>query len=200
MSGHQRQKSAGRSIAQKLVDKATHGKDSSSSAQTHAASTSPQGTKLNAVTMSLFTTDGPFNALECAPNHVHVLNHVMADVGTQNLLQGNTEDGLRHFYRGLAEAKEAAAADIQQNVHKNYNEFILIAKEISALESDMLVLRETLNDLRLICDGVFGDDARASREQCPSASGMKYDRFILCSDPSGYTHGDVERTTSFIWL
>jgi hypothetical protein len=38
----------------------------------------------------------------------------------------STEEEIRRFYKLLQEAKNFAAADIQQSVHKNYTEFIRI--------------------------------------------------------------------------
>lgn len=58
------------------------------------------------------------------------------------------EDGVRGFQGSLKEARDNAANDLQRNVYKNYNEFVTISKEISMLESDMLVLRSLLNELK----------------------------------------------------
>jgi hypothetical protein len=51
-----------------------------------------------------------------------------------------------------------AAEDLQENVFKNYNEFVTISKEISKLESDMQTLRGLLDDLKTSSDNLVDDD------------------------------------------
>ncbi|ORZ34857.1 hypothetical protein BCR44DRAFT_1435281 [Catenaria anguillulae PL171] len=67
-------------------------------------------------------------------------------------LHSNSEEGVRNFYRRLGDAKEAAATDLKANVYKNYSEFVVISKEIAQLETDMLVLRGLLTDMRAVHD------------------------------------------------
>ena len=78
------------------------------------------------------------------------------------LLTNNTEENVRTFFKNLSETRDLAAADIQRNVHKNYHEFIVISKEIAKLESDMLVIRELLGDMRVITDGLLGGNGLGS--------------------------------------
>ncbi|KAJ3018728.1 UNVERIFIED_CONTAM: exocyst complex component exo84 [Siphonaria sp. JEL0065] len=63
------------------------------------------------------------------------------------------EDGVRSYRATLKDAKDAAAKDLQRNVHRNYSEFVLISKEISSLEGDVLLLRGLLNDLSTVNSG-----------------------------------------------
>ncbi|KAI9222126.1 hypothetical protein BC828DRAFT_42770 [Blastocladiella britannica] len=63
-------------------------------------------------------------------------------------LHNNSEDGVRSFYRKLGDAKDTAATDLKANVYKNYGEFVVISKEIAQLETDMLMLRGLLTDMR----------------------------------------------------
>ncbi|TPX43702.1 hypothetical protein SeLEV6574_g04900, partial [Synchytrium endobioticum] len=78
-------------------------------------------------------------------------------------LTGGTEDSVRILHASLAEGKALAAADLQRNVHRNYNEFVVISKEISQLESDLLVLRGLLNELKDL------NESLKDREQYGSA-------------------------------
>ncbi|KAJ3268238.1 exocyst complex component exo84 [Borealophlyctis nickersoniae] len=71
-----------------------------------------------------------------------------ADTFVHTILTQNGEDGVRGYHQSLTDAKDAAAADLQRNVYKNYNEFVVISKEISKLESDMLLIRRWLNELK----------------------------------------------------
>ncbi|CAG8556723.1 2585_t:CDS:10 [Diversispora eburnea] len=63
-----------------------------------------------------------------------------------------TEEGVKNFLNSLKESKEMAAIDLQRNVYKNYNEF---------LESDMLVLRGLLNELRNVSDNLRDDGSES---------------------------------------
>ncbi|KAI8803168.1 hypothetical protein BJ742DRAFT_872731 [Cladochytrium replicatum] len=75
---------------------------------------------------------------------------VIASVLTQN-----TEEGVRQVYQRLVSAKEAAALDLQRNVYKNYSEFVVISKEISKLESEMLFLQAQLNELKDVNEDIL---------------------------------------------
>lgn len=60
------------------------------------------------------------------------------------------EEQLRAFFRSLTEAKSLVGSDLQRNVYRNYAEFVVISKEISNLDGDMLILRDFINELRAI--------------------------------------------------
>ncbi|KAL2919873.1 exocyst complex component exo84 [Polyrhizophydium stewartii] len=78
------------------------------------------------------------------------------------LQQLPSEDAIQQFYNSLADAKDLAAADLQRNVFRNYNDFVVISKEISNilfptlrfLESDMLYLRGLLTELKDVQDSL----------------------------------------------
>ncbi|KNE61774.1 hypothetical protein AMAG_06573 [Allomyces macrogynus ATCC 38327] len=70
----------------------------------------------------------------------------------RNTMHSNSEEGVRQFYRLLQTARETAAQNLKSNVYKNYAEFVAISKEIAQLETDMLVLRGLLSDLRSVHD------------------------------------------------
>ncbi|KAJ2964577.1 hypothetical protein NQZ79_g555 [Umbelopsis isabellina] len=60
------------------------------------------------------------------------------------------EEQLRAFYRSLTDAKGLVGSDLQRNVYRNYTEFVVISKEISNLDGDMLLLRDFIKELRTI--------------------------------------------------
>ncbi|KAG0000602.1 exocyst complex component exo84 [Modicella reniformis] len=76
---------------------------------------------------------------------------------TQNLATAS-EDTIRNFLQSLKDSKSLAAENLQENVFKNYNEFVNISKEISTLESDMQTLRGLLDDLKTASDNLMDDD------------------------------------------
>ncbi|RDB16262.1 Exocyst complex component EXO84 [Hypsizygus marmoreus] len=63
-------------------------------------------------------------------------------------LANSTEAELRLLQSSLWTAKEDIHGDLQQNVFKNYAEFILISKEITSLESEMLELKDLLSEYK----------------------------------------------------
>ncbi|KXS17582.1 hypothetical protein M427DRAFT_54516 [Gonapodya prolifera JEL478] len=68
----------------------------------------------------------------------------------QKQLPSLSEDTVRTVHSTLADAKDTAAADLQRSIYRNYTEFIAISKEVSKLESDVLILRGLLGDLKTI--------------------------------------------------
>ncbi|CAB4400433.1 unnamed protein product [Rhizophagus irregularis] len=82
----------------------------------------------------------------------------------QKALSNATEEGVRSFLGTLRDSKELAASDLQRNVYKNYNEFVFILDSlvnILQLESDMLVLRGQLNELRNVSDNLRDDSTES---------------------------------------
>ncbi|KAF8633569.1 hypothetical protein AX15_001366 [Amanita polypyramis BW_CC] len=63
-------------------------------------------------------------------------------------LANSTEAELQSLQSSLHAAKEATAADLQRTVFKNYAEFVLISKEISSLENELLELKDLLSDYK----------------------------------------------------
>ncbi|CAG8566553.1 1771_t:CDS:10 [Acaulospora morrowiae] len=83
----------------------------------------------------------------------------------QKELGNSSEDEVRAFLDALKESRELAAGNLQRNVYKNYNEFVTISKEISNilhLESDMLVLRGLLNELRNVSENLWDDSTEST--------------------------------------
>jgi hypothetical protein len=56
-------------------------------------------------------------------------------IDIQKALSNATEEGVRSFLGTLRDSKELAASDLQRNVYKNYNEFVVISQEISNILS-----------------------------------------------------------------
>jgi hypothetical protein len=66
------------------------------------------------------------------------------------------EEAVQQLQRTLADAKDDISFDLQRNVYKNYNEFVVISKEISKLEGDMISVRRVLSELKEVRDK-FGE-------------------------------------------
>ncbi|KAJ7492286.1 hypothetical protein FB451DRAFT_1022270 [Mycena latifolia] len=63
-------------------------------------------------------------------------------------LANSTESELKTLQSSLRNAKDDVSSDLQRNVFKNYAEFVLISKEISTLENEMLELKESLSEYK----------------------------------------------------
>ncbi|ORX93838.1 hypothetical protein K493DRAFT_315777 [Basidiobolus meristosporus CBS 931.73] len=81
-----------------------------------------------------------------------LLSNFEAEAYINETLLSVNEESLRGFYRSLQEAKELSSHNLKDNVYQNYNEFVVISKEISQLESDMLTLKDRLADIRSTTD------------------------------------------------
>ncbi|CAE6535980.1 unnamed protein product [Rhizoctonia solani] len=68
------------------------------------------------------------------------------DAYLRSKLASSTEAELRAFQASLQTTKDATALDLQKNVFKNYSDFVVISKEISTLENDMLELKASLQE------------------------------------------------------
>ncbi|KAH7916378.1 hypothetical protein BJ138DRAFT_995706 [Hygrophoropsis aurantiaca] len=66
------------------------------------------------------------------------------DVYLKAKLANSTEAELKSLQSSLRSSKDDTAVELQRNVFKNYAEFVLISKEISVLENEMLELKESL--------------------------------------------------------
>ncbi|KAJ7610832.1 Cullin repeat-like-containing domain protein [Roridomyces roridus] len=63
-------------------------------------------------------------------------------------LANSTESEIKTLQSSLRNAKDDTASELQRNVFKNYAEFVLISKEISTLENEMLELKESLSEYK----------------------------------------------------
>ncbi|TFK42011.1 hypothetical protein BDQ12DRAFT_645406 [Crucibulum laeve] len=71
-----------------------------------------------------------------------------ADAFLKLKLANSTEAELQSLQSSLQHVKEDTASELQRSVFKNYAEFVLISKEISVLENEMLELKELLSDYK----------------------------------------------------
>ncbi|KIK70441.1 hypothetical protein GYMLUDRAFT_89474 [Collybiopsis luxurians FD-317 M1] len=70
------------------------------------------------------------------------------DVYLKKKLANSTEAELKSLQSSLRSSKDDTAAELQRSVFKNYAEFVVISKEISTLENEMLELKESLSEYK----------------------------------------------------
>ncbi|KAF7307226.1 Exocyst complex component [Mycena indigotica] len=63
-------------------------------------------------------------------------------------LANSTEYEIKSLQSSLRNAQDDTSSELQRNVFKNYAEFVLISKEISTLENEMLELKESLSEYK----------------------------------------------------
>ncbi|KAI8907175.1 hypothetical protein EDD86DRAFT_227746 [Gorgonomyces haynaldii] len=81
-----------------------------------------------------------------------------------NMMQELPTEEVQPLASALADARDVTAQNLQKNVFRNYTEFVTIGKEITRLESDMLVFRGLLHDLTEINDA-FRDAAGIDEQE-----------------------------------
>ncbi|KAJ7040264.1 hypothetical protein C8F04DRAFT_1208688 [Mycena alexandri] len=63
-------------------------------------------------------------------------------------LANSTESELKTLQASLRNAKDDTDSDLRRNVFKNYAEFVMISKEITTLENEMMELKESLSEYK----------------------------------------------------
>ncbi|KAF9314250.1 exocyst complex component exo84, partial [Linnemannia elongata] len=120
----------------------------------------PQPMRKNLISMS--SPSPSSNRLAEGKPIVEIAQFAREDFRHEDYLSKNlanaSEETVRAFLQSLKDSKSLAAEDLQENVFKNYNEFVTISKEISKLESDMQTLRGLLDDLKTSSDNLVDDD------------------------------------------
>ncbi|KAJ4485563.1 hypothetical protein J3R30DRAFT_3440464 [Lentinula aciculospora] len=70
------------------------------------------------------------------------------DAYLKKKLANSTEAELKSLQSSLRSSKDDTASELQRSVFKNYAEFVMISKEISTLENEMLELKESLSEYK----------------------------------------------------
>ncbi|KAJ2993471.1 exocyst complex component exo84 [Globomyces sp. JEL0801] len=84
------------------------------------------------------------------------------------------EDSIQQLHLQLADIKDITSQELRKNVFKNYNEFVIISKEITKLEGDMIAVKSVLSELKEVRDnfGSFGQVANTVAVSTPLDNGM----------------------------
>jgi hypothetical protein len=64
------------------------------------------------------------------------------------LVSGQTIDSIRILHRQMCDGKDQLTRTIQQNVHRNYSEFVRISQEIQLFDKEMSLVRDLLLEMR----------------------------------------------------
>ncbi|KZT22685.1 hypothetical protein NEOLEDRAFT_638705 [Neolentinus lepideus HHB14362 ss-1] len=113
-------------------------------------------------------------------------------------LANSTEAELKSLQSSLRSAKDDVAADLQKNVFKNYAEFVLVSKEISVLENEMLELKESLSEWKSMPSLLHIDDSASAAERRRNVRSSVADLRILYANQMQTLHSQIEGSTKFV--
>ncbi|KDQ19306.1 hypothetical protein BOTBODRAFT_153188 [Botryobasidium botryosum FD-172 SS1] len=113
-------------------------------------------------------------------------------------LANSTEAELKSLQSSLEASKAAAATDLQRNVFKNYAEFVVISKEISTLENDMLELKESLSEWKAMPSLLNIDDSNATSDRRRGNRNSIADLRTLYATQLQTLHTTVEGSAKFV--
>ncbi|KAG8879593.1 exocyst complex component exo84 [Tulasnella sp. 331] len=116
------------------------------------------------------------------------------EVYLKTKMANSTEEELRHLQESLTASRAATAADLQRNVFKNYAEFVLISKEISTLENDMLELKESLSEWKNMPSLLNIDDSDRRRANRSSIADLR----TLYASQLQELHTQIEGSAKFV--
>ncbi|KAG9081273.1 exocyst complex component exo84 [Ceratobasidium sp. 370] len=120
------------------------------------------------------------------------------DAYLRSKLGSSTEAELRNFQTSLQTTKDATALDLQKNVFKNYADFVIISKEISTLENDMLELKASLQEwksmpsLLTLDQSASANDASAAADRRRTARSSIADLRTLYVSQLQTLHSTIE--------
>ncbi|KAF7974912.1 hypothetical protein HWV62_11077 [Athelia sp. TMB] len=112
-------------------------------------------------------------------------------------LANSTETELRTLQSSLRSSKDDVASDLQRNVFKNYAEFVLISKEISILENEMLELKENLSEWKSMPSLLHIDESASVAERRRNARSSIADLRVLYANQMQALHAQVEGSAKF---
>ncbi|KZP28786.1 hypothetical protein FIBSPDRAFT_728388 [Athelia psychrophila] len=113
-------------------------------------------------------------------------------------LANSTESELRTLQSSLRASKDDVASDLQRNVFKNYAEFVLISKEISILENEMLELKENLSEWKSMPSLLHIDESASVAERRRNARSSIADLRVLYANQMQALHAQVEGSSKFV--
>ncbi|EGO31220.1 hypothetical protein SERLADRAFT_432868 [Serpula lacrymans var. lacrymans S7.9] len=112
-------------------------------------------------------------------------------------LANSTEAELKSLQSSLRASKDDTAVDLQRNVFKNYAEFVLISKEISVLENEMLELKESLAEWKGMPSLLHIDESASVAERRRNVRSSIADLRVLYANQMQTLHTQIEGSAKF---
>ncbi|KAF9225287.1 hypothetical protein BS17DRAFT_730632 [Gyrodon lividus] len=112
-------------------------------------------------------------------------------------LANSTEAELKSLQSSLRSSKDDTAVELQRNVFKNYAEFVLISKEISVLENEMLELKESLQEWKNMPSFLHIDESASVADRRRIARSSVADLRILYASQMQSLHAQISGSAKF---
>ncbi|KAI0714572.1 hypothetical protein C8Q76DRAFT_727239 [Earliella scabrosa] len=113
-------------------------------------------------------------------------------------LANSTESELRSLQSSLQGQKDGVAVDLQRNVFKNYAEFMLVSKEVSTLENEMLEFKEALAEWKGMPSLLHIDDSASVAERRRNVRSSIADLRVLYANQMQNLHMQIEGSSKFV--
>ncbi|KAF8131603.1 hypothetical protein EV363DRAFT_1398693 [Boletus edulis] len=112
-------------------------------------------------------------------------------------LANSTEAELKSLQSSLRSLKDDTAVELQRNVFKNYAEFVLVSKEISVLENEMLELKESLQEWKSMPSLLHIDESASVAERRRNARSSVVDLRIIYASQMQTLHSQISGSAKF---
>ncbi|KIJ66466.1 hypothetical protein HYDPIDRAFT_86728 [Hydnomerulius pinastri MD-312] len=112
-------------------------------------------------------------------------------------LANSTEAELKSLQSSLRSSKDDTAVELQRNVFKNYAEFVLISKEISVLENEMLELKENLQEWKSMPSLLHIDESASVADRRRAARSSIADLRVLYASQMQSLHAQISGSAKF---
>ncbi|KAJ3972294.1 nuclear mRNA splicing protein [Lentinula raphanica] len=119
------------------------------------------------------------------------------DAYLQKKLANSTEAELKSLQSSLRSSKDDTASELQRSVFKNYAEFVMISKEISTLENEMLELKDSLSDYKSMPSMLHIPDPTSSSSISTYRRSSVADLRIMYFNQMQQLHAQIEGSAKF---
>ncbi|THH31938.1 hypothetical protein EUX98_g2241 [Antrodiella citrinella] len=110
----------------------------------------------------------------------------------------STEAELRTLQSSLQSLKDGVQQDLQRNVFKNYAEFVIVSKEVSTLENEMLEFKDSLAEWKGMPSLLHIDDSASVAERRRNVRSSIADLKVLYANQMQNLHTQIEGSTKFV--
>ncbi|KAJ3484324.1 hypothetical protein NLI96_g5729 [Meripilus lineatus] len=120
------------------------------------------------------------------------------DAFLKTKLANSTEAELKSLQSSLHSLKDGVAQDLQRNVFKNYAEFVMVSKEISTMENEMLEFKDFLAEWKSMPSLLHIDDSASVAERRRNVRSSIADLRVLYANQMQTLHSQIEGSSKFV--
>ncbi|KAL5519398.1 EXO84 [Sanghuangporus vaninii] len=120
------------------------------------------------------------------------------DTFLKKKMANSTEAELKALQSSLQSYKNDTDADLQRNVFKNYVEFMMISKEVSTLENDLLELKASLSEWKSMPSLLHIDDTATVADRRRTQRSSVADLRVLYASQMQTLHAQIEGSSKFV--